>query len=116
MVFVILIMFIVIAPMLELDRISLANGSIKISHESYTSKYKTPFKISVREDDSIWYNNHMLSLNQLKTALLNDIQAHDNKNIQLIQDKKASFGRYQEIKNLAEELQFQEIDILLKPV
>src|SRR4051812_28199884 len=70
-VFVILIMFIIIAPLLELDRIDLADASKDSFDSTITVQEVSPIAIHVHSDNSLWYNKRQVSLIEL-TALLKE--------------------------------------------
>lgn len=110
-VFVILIMFIVVAPILEIDKVELAEG---ISAQNTVEK-ASHLTLHVYEDDTISINQRPVTLKQL--ALVLD-QAHTrfpDERPQLYQDKRATFGTYQEVKNLLTKAGFEELDVILKP-
>jgi biopolymer transport protein ExbD len=114
-VFVILIMFIVIAPLLELDRVELAEGPAAILAPASSVQESSPITIHVHADNTIWLNNRPITqaelLSQLKEAKAQFPQARP----QIFHDKKAHFGTYQTVKNAAEAAGFSQIDIILKP-
>lgn len=114
-VFVILIMFIVIAPLLELDRVDLAEASANPLESTVSAQEASPIAIHVHADNTIWFNQQPVSIseltNQLKQAKLRFPQA----NPQLFHDRKAHFGTYQSVKNSAEEAGFHHMEIILKP-
>ena len=56
-VFVVLIMFIIIAPMLELDHVQLASAAERDTKEMAVVQENSPVTIHVREDNSIWIEN-----------------------------------------------------------
>lgn len=113
-VFVILIGFIIIAPLLELDRIELAEAP---QNSSYTSVHETsPLYIHVRADQTIWYKNNRLDVEELKKKLKEDRMRYPKVIPQLFHDKKAYFGTYQEIKNALEAAGFDQVDVILKPL
>lgn len=114
-VFVILIMFIVIAPLLELDRVELADGPhVNLSTASSVHE-SSPITIHVHPDNTIWFNNQTVSQEQL-VGLLRDAKGkYPQVRPQVFHDKKAHFGTYQGVKNAAEEAGFSHIDIILKP-
>jgi biopolymer transport protein ExbD len=113
-VFVILIMFIVIAPLLDLDRIELAEGPAPTIGSSSVQE-SSPITIHVHEDNTIWFNNQAILpadlINQLREAKVKYPQAHP----QVFHDKNAHFGTYQKVKNAAEAAGFSHLDIILKP-
>lgn len=114
-VFVILIMFIVIAPLLELDRVELADGQIAALSTSSSVQESSPISVHVHQDNVIWFDDHPVTPKELarllKEAKLRYPQAHP----QVFHDRKAQFGTYQSVKNAAEEAGFSHIDIILKP-
>lgn len=114
-VFVILIMFIVIAPMLELDKIQLASSASHGIRESAVVQDNSPIAIQVHEDDSIYFNKKRVSEGQLIELLKTARRAHPQQIPQLFHDKKAHFGTYQTVKNAVETAGFEQLDIILQP-
>lgn len=115
-VFVILIMFIVIAPLLELDQVDLADAPAANHLASGQSvQESSPITIHVRQDNTIWFNQQTVTPTEL-TARLKQAKTHFPQVIpQVFHDKRAHFGVYQSVKNAAEEAGFSQIDIILKP-
>lgn len=111
--FVILILFILIAPLLDLERITLAPSEEK-SLELTTLDSQRPIKIYIHQDDSISIGNHTLTEDRLGPTLTELYKIHPNEIPELFPDQKASFGVYQRVKNLVEHAGFQELDIILK--
>lgn len=114
-VFVILIMFIVIAPLLELDRIELADASHSILATSSSVHESSPITIHVHQDNTIWFNNQAVTQADLMSLLRQAKAQFPHAQPQVFHDKKAHFGIYQAVKNAAEEAGFSHIDIILKP-
>jgi biopolymer transport protein ExbD len=114
-VFVILITFIVIAPLLELDHVELAEAGIGVENKVQSVQEASPIAIYVREDNAILINGKFVTLAQLATYLKQAKQTHPHAQPQLFQDKKAHFGTYQSVKNAAEAAGFKQLDIILKP-
>lgn len=114
-VFVILIMFIVIAPLLEMDKIELADA-LSGSEDRHTSvQDSSPISIHVHKDNTIWFNKQKVSSAQL-TALLKDAKKrYPNARPQLFHDRSGHFGTYQTVKNAAEAAGFSQLDVILKP-
>lgn len=110
-VFVILIMFIVVAPLLEADRVELASGA---SLEAGVEK-QSRVMIHVLADDSVTLNHRPVTLSQLATILEKAYLRFPDEKPQLYQDKKATFGTYQDVKNLLAKAGFKELDVILKP-
>ena len=113
-VFVILIMFILIAPLIELERIDLASAP-HTQERTLQAQESSLIAIHVQSDNSIWLNKRRVKLEELVSLLRQARLAYPQAHAQLYQDKKAQFGTYQGVKNAAEEAGFQELDILLLP-
>ncbi len=114
-VFVVLIAFIMIAPLLELDRIRLASGDHTPSHIPVRSEVVSQIQIHVHADDSIQFNGSLISLSDLPKKLRQTKIEHPEARAQLFHDKDAKFGTYQKIKNCLEISGFEEMDIVLSP-
>lgn len=114
-VFVILIMFIVIAPLLELDRVELAEGPMAMLNAASSVQESSPITIHVHQDNTIWFNNQRVTPKELVTQLKQARLQYPQVRPQIFHDKKAHFGTYQAVKNAAEEAGFSHIDIILKP-
>ena len=107
----VLISFILIAPLLEVDHINLAEGSTK----SDKNIEQTSIVLKVKEDNSILINNRLVTLLELKDLLKEKKRSNPNQIPQLYHDKKATFGSYQSIKNLVELAGFEKLDVVLQP-
>jgi biopolymer transport protein ExbD len=114
-VFVVLIMFIIIAPLLEMDRIKLASGPSHDEKQLSSVQEMSQVHIHVREDNTILLNGRALVLEQLRTHLKQTHLRSPRAIPQLYHDKRAFFGTYQEVKNAVEEAGFEELEIILKP-
>lgn len=114
-VFVILIMFIVIAPLLELDRIELAEASAAPGSSNVSVQENSPVTIYVQENNTIWFEGREVALNDLSSLLKESKVRYPEIRPQIFHDKKAYFGTYQGVKNAAEEAGYSHIDIILKP-
>lgn len=114
-VFVVLIFFILIAPMLEIDKVQLASGSVQEKKESLSSPEAGPLAIYVHEDNSIWVRSKKISLEQLTFILKQEKAGKPHQTPQLFHDKKAQFGTYQLVKNAVETAGFEELDVILQP-
>ena len=114
-VFVILIAFIVLAPLLELDRIELADASGAPQDKSITVQEASPIAIHVRQDNIIVVNGNPVTLVQLTEYLKQAKKRYPQAKPQLFHDRKAHFGTYQAVKNAAEAAGFQQMDVILKP-
>jgi biopolymer transport protein ExbD len=114
-VFVILIMFILVAPLLELDRVELAEASSIRNEKNVAVQESSPISLHVNRDNSILYNNQKVTLQQLPALLKQARKRYPKVRPQLFHDKRAYFGTYQSVKNVVEEAGFAELDIILKP-
>jgi biopolymer transport protein ExbD len=113
-VFVVLIIFILIAPMLELDRVELASAAPTANKQSASAE-NSSLSIHVHSDNTIWFHGKCVTADQL-TNLLKQARKQGNHRIpQLFQDKKACFGTYQNVKNAIEMAGFEQVDVILKP-
>ena len=112
-VFVVLILFILVAPMLEVDKIDLATAAVKETKQAVSEA--SPLTIHVYEDNSIWIRSKKVSLAQLIPLLKQEKNTNPKQIPQLFQDKKAQFGTYQSVKNAAEAAGFTQMDVILKP-
>lgn len=114
-VFVILIMFIVIAPLLELDRVELADAPTAMMTAASSVQENSPITVHVHQDNVIWFNNERVTPKELIGLLKEAKVKYPHARPQIFHDKKAHFGTYQSVKNAAEAAGFSHIDIILKP-
>jgi len=114
-VFVVLIMFILIAPMLELDRVQLANAANKETKETSIVQEEGPVAIHVHEDNTIWFRHKKVTEKELLALLKEAKRVYPHKIPQLFHDKKAQFGTYQTVKNAVEIAGFEQLDVILQP-
>lgn len=114
-VFVVLIMFIIIAPMLELDQIQLASGPKQHERPTSAAQENSPVSIYVRADNTIWIQNRKVNENELILLLKEAKKLYPQKTPQLFQDKKGQFGVYQAVKNAVESAGYEQLDIVLQP-
>jgi len=113
-VFVILIMFIVIAPLLEVDRVELAAGR-SAKKEISSSQDLNPIAIHVYPDNSIKLNDQKVLIPKLRSLLTTARKSYPGVRPQVFHDKRATFGTYQSVKNAVEGAGFEEMDIVLLP-
>lgn len=114
-VFVILIMFIVIAPLLELDRIELADHTTTPLSSVQSVQESSPIVIHVHQDNAILLNGKPVSVKQLARDLKSVKEQFPKITPQVFHDRRAHFGTYQSVKNATEEAGFSQLDIILKP-
>lgn len=114
-VFVMLIVFILVAPVLEIDNVDLASGPKSSSEAISVVEEAGLIAIHVNKDNQITFNHKLTSLERL-SDLLKESKAHfPDATPQLFHDKEAAFGTYQAIKNCVEEVGFESMDVVLKP-
>ncbi len=114
-VFVVLIMFIIIAPMLELDRVQLSSAAHRTDKEMAIVQENGPITIHVHADDTIWFNSKRVSEKDLLILLKDAKKHHATRVPQLFHDKQAHFGTYQVVKNAIELAGFEQLDVILQP-
>ena len=113
-VFVVLITYMLIAPVLNIDPVDLAPSGPGSQKESPAAE-NAPISVSVHADNSIWMQGRTLSLNQLEKQLKELKNRYPKAIPQLAQDTKAHFGTYQAVKNAMEAAGFEQMDVILKP-
>ena len=111
-VFVVLIAFILIAPLLEVEHINLASAS-GLAKKDLPAK--SNLAIYVRSDNSIWINHRAVTINELTTFFKEKLKQNPSQIPQIFHDSKAHFGTYQSIKNALEKAGFKQMDIILSP-
>jgi biopolymer transport protein ExbD len=109
-VFVLLITFMLLAPILNVDHVELATAGTTTKNQPAQSI----LTFTVRGDNSIWFQGKIVPISQLGTILRAEKQRFPEQCPQLIADKNCHFGTYQDIKNLLEECGFQQLDVILK--
>lgn len=114
-VFVMLIMFMVIAPLLEKEEVDLAQGPPLSTEQVVAVESQSPLTIHVHANDTISFNHTPVSLQQLAISLQAAYAQYPDVQPQLFQDEKARFGTYQEVKNRVAEAGFETLDVILKP-
>lgn len=113
-VFVVLIAFMLIAPILNIDSIQLTPGNS--SHKKELPAVTTnSLSVSIRSDDSIWFQGGKLNFKELEQKLQVEKKRRAHEIPQLIPDAQAHFETYQQVKNIFESCGFEQIDIVLRP-
>jgi biopolymer transport protein ExbD len=113
-VFVVLIMFILVAPLVELDQIALAPAAVEKKPDMISFQEGAPIKIYVYADNTIWLNGAPITIEELSTFLKRAHQKLPHTYPQLYHDKTAYFGTYQSVKNAVESAGFESLDVILK--
>lgn len=110
-VFVVLISFMIIAPVLDIDSVDLAlSGGVEKKEIQ-----PGPISIAVHADNTIWVQGKAVTLKELEALLRMEKKRQPRGVPQLVHDKQAHFGTYQSIKNTLETIGFEQMDVVLKP-
>lgn len=113
-VFVVLITFILIAPLLELDQISLPKN--KPSKEIFSvTDSNSAITIHVYKNNEIRINRQQVPPSELLSCLRDLYIKHPQGVPRLFHDNEARFGTYQQIKNSIELAGFEKLDVILQP-
>lgn len=111
--FVILILFIIIAPLTKLDRIDLTESSSKTLTSSSMND-PIAIHICLHENDTISISGKTVEKQTLR-MVLQEIKKTNNKAMpRLFIDKKSSFGAFSETKDLIEDCGFAYLDLVVK--
>ncbi len=113
-VFVVLIMFIIIAPILEKDRIQLSQNS----SQKVTSKIEKSSAISIHvtANNQILLNKKPITSTLLEPTLKILKKQHPQSIPQVYYDKKAYFEFFEPIKCALENSGFSDMDLILEPL
>lgn len=113
-VFVVLISFMLIAPVLDIDSIALAPSG-PASKKETCSIQNNPLSISIRADNSIWFQGQKVNLESLEKQVLLEKTKRPNELPQVIPDAHSHFETYCQVKNILESCGFEQMDIILRP-
>jgi biopolymer transport protein ExbD len=111
--FVVLMLFILIAPLVNIDRISLTESSSKRLTNSSMNQQEA-ISIFLHEDGKISVNEKLIEKYKLKILLTQMYKKNSKILPKLFIDKKATFGAFTEIKDLVEESGFESLDLIVK--
>jgi len=114
-VFVVLIMFILVAPLVDLDRIVLAPAAAEKKPDMISFQENAPIKIHVYADNTIKLNGTPIEAAELRGVLERARKVSPHASPQLYHDKTAYFGTYQSVKNAVESAGFESLDVILNP-
>ncbi len=110
-VFVVLIMFIIMAPLVEMEKVELAHSSTQTKTTSTSVENTT---VHVQKDGTILLNKTKVDPNEFLTKLT-VIKKHSPQMIpQVYHDKDATFGTYQMVKSILEKAGFTQMDLIVK--
>lgn len=111
-VFVVLIMFILIAPLVDKEGVELAQGG---EGEAREVKETSPIAVVVKKNSDILLNRAPLTIEELPLRLKQIKATYPRATPQLFHDKMAPFGTYQEVKLAFEAAGFTEMELVLEP-
>ncbi len=114
-VFVVLILFILVAPLLDVDRVDLAPAGGVKKMEMTPLQENSPIQIHVYDDNSVWLNGSPLTIEELAAYLKEAYVVNPTARPQVYHDRKAYFGTYQVVKNTLEAAGYPSLDVILKP-
>jgi biopolymer transport protein ExbD len=114
-VFVVLITFILVAPLVEVETVQLATGREQALGPIPLGSNKG-LVVHVYQDNTIWINQVQISPHKLGYFFGEYVKRTPNRRLQVFHDRGASFGTYQELKNAAENAGFEAMDLVLNPV
>lgn len=110
-VFVMLIIFLLLAPILSMDSVDLATAS----STSQKSIKESPLLLALHKDQSISLQGKKIALKDLSALLKVEKSRYPQAIPQVMIDKNSSFGLYQDVKNVLEGCGFEQMDVLLQP-
>jgi len=114
-VFVILTIFIVAAPLLDQEEVHLAPAPMLSEQQAKEIEQQSPLVIHVHANNTISFNHQVVSLQQLEAKLREAYPYAKTTHPQLFQDEQASFGTYQRVKNIVAQTGFETLDVILQP-
>lgn len=109
-VFIVLITFMIIAPILNVESIDLALAGPFSQKESPSN---SSLSISIKADNTIWLRGKRFTLQELDALLHAEKKLHPKQIPQVAPEKQAPFGTYQQVKNLLETVGFEQMEVLL---
>ncbi len=112
-VFVVLIAFMVLAPLLDIDKVQLA-AAPDAAHKKESLQEGAPLAITVQKDNTIWIGKRQIALSDLEAHLKIEKNKYPGSTPKLFQDSRAQFGTYQAVKNRVEACGFEELDVVLQ--
>ncbi len=112
-VFVVLICFILIAPLLELEQIELASSGS--SSRPLNTQERAELKVHVRADNSIRVNDQLVLERNLPKVLQFWRQRIKGQAPQVFCDRRAHFGTYQTLKGALEKSGYSTVDLIVIP-
>lgn len=113
-VFVVLICFILIAPLLEIEQIELATSGS--TTRPYSAQNTALLRVHIRADNSIAVNDCAIAQRNLIKVLETWRPRLMGQAPQVFCDRRAHFGTYQVLKSALEKSGFPSVDLIVTPV
>lgn len=113
-VFVVLIAFIIVAPLLNYEEVALATASDSALKTKAVTE-QSSIAVSVTADNLVTVNKQKVALQQLPTLLQELRRRHPEVRPQLFHDERATFGTYCAVKRALEEAGYTHLDVILTP-
>ena len=113
-VFVVLIAFILIAPLLAVDTIDLAHAGDG-KHTLSATEDDQILALYVTADNQITLRGQTVHMEFLPRILQDMRKTSKTGKMRLFHDKEAKFGTYQFVKTCAEKAGYEEMEVVLKP-
>lgn len=112
--FVVLVLFILITPMISKEDVALTQGGKKTRPVAQNMLSSHPMKLTVTSKETILLNGQTLKASELLPSLKALHAKYPRTIPQLYHDKKASFGCFQTIKHSLEKAGFDRIDLIVQ--
>ena len=113
-ILVILVVFMLVAPMVNKEQIELAQGGKEPIKALETDN--STLTLYVKEGDHLFIKDRPISIEQL-TPVLSALRPHFSSDVlRLFYDRRASFGTYQLIKEKASRIGYTQIELILNPM
>jgi len=113
--FVLLLLFILIAPFLQVDRVELVPAIVEAKNLTVANfETRSELIIEVDQHNHVLVNNKSVELSKLENYL-KEMQLQPSKIVPLlIEDQKSTFGTFETIKQTLEKSGFRQLDVVLK--
>lgn len=109
--FVLLVTYILIAPIVFVQKVDLAEGTLK----EEGGKKQATIELVLSSGQECILEGKTISLEGLEKKLQELHRLFPEKTLMVAIDQKTYFGNYQKVKNSAERAGFEGMDLLLKP-
>ena len=109
-VFIVLIMFIIIAPLMERERVTIPPSSTATT----TRLEQSDITVTVDKKGGVALNGRELPFEQLGSALAALRRDYPQTVPMLLHDPEATFGTYQSVKRTLERAGFEQLDVIVR--